>query len=58
MLTRYQGIFDAESEHEAEGQRRRLLIMLLACLIVIIAAIAVAASKQSVDWTPIPLLES
>ncbi|WP_419762190.1 serine/threonine-protein kinase [Bifidobacterium crudilactis] len=58
LLTRYQGIFDAESEHEAEGQRRRLLIMLLACLIVIIAAIAVAASKQSVDWTPIPLLES
>jgi serine/threonine protein kinase len=58
LLTRYQGAFDADGAGNAESYRQRILTMLVIWAIVIVAAIAVAASKQSIDWTPIPLLES
>jgi serine/threonine protein kinase len=58
LLARYQGVFDAESENNANSYRQRIIVAIVIWAIVIVAAIAVAASKQSIDWTPIPLLES
>lgn len=59
LLNSYQGVFNADGEDQQsrESRNRRRLTLAIIWGAMMVAALVVAASKQSIDWAPVPLLE-